>query len=166
MKGRFWKAITWLITGDSSSDTFPFREHSWCPQVCVSCCRVCKGGPTTSFVARMSSLPASALAGAGISSALTFCFLTEVLLPSCTWELVSAETAISFPFFSIQVLAAVDLSPISLPANTSYCTGPCFMCQTGFLHIFGSILGENHAGWDAELWSDVVLCVSSVFSTT
>ena len=80
MKGHFWKDITWLVTRDSSSDTLPFQEHSWYPQACVSCCRVPKDGPTTSSVARTSSLPASALAGDGISSALT---LSVVLLISC-----------------------------------------------------------------------------------
>lgn len=59
-------------------------------------------------------------------------------------------------FFSRQVLAAVDLSPIPLPAKT-YCTGPCLCVpgQTGFPQIFGSILGEKCAGWDTELWCDV-----------
>lgn len=130
MKGHFWKDITWLITGDSSSDTLPFQEHSWYPQACVSCCRVPKDGPTTSSVARTSSLPASALAGDGISSALT---LSVVLLMSCYLHVPESfqvqKQRFLFFFFPRQVLAAVDLSPIPLPAKTFYCTGPCFVSQ-------------------------------------
>lgn len=116
-----WRFIKWYIA---------FPGAFLVPQACVSCCRVPKDGPTTSSVARTSSLPASALAGDGISSALT---LSVVLLMSCYLHVPESfqvqKQRFLFFFFPRQVLAAVDLSPIPLPAKTFYCTGPCFVSQ-------------------------------------
>lgn len=49
-------------------------------------------------------------------------------------------------FFPRQVFAAVDFSPILLPAKTSYCTRPCFMCP--WPNRFPTDIWE-YLGWKA-----------------